>query len=229
MDKLVIRRYGREIPAYLYPAGKRAVIIGHGLLSSKDSRTAQSLRMILPQHGITTLRIDLYGHGERKENLSNVTIHHMVDDFLIAYEFLIEHGFSPIGLLGSSFSGLPAVIAATKASISALALKAPMLYLPERFKPKEGEFVLHKGVKFSSALASTFPNADEYAKKLRCFTLIVHGDKDSVIPIEHSKRFASLSGHIRLLTIHNADHNFSNPKHFNTMVEEISNFFIRHL
>ena len=67
----------------------------------------------------------------------------------------------------------------------------------------------------------------ESADKIKFPTLIVHGDKDKIVPVEQSKKTASLIKNCRLETIEGADHTYSNPEHFEMMLDLISEFIIK--
>jgi hypothetical protein len=66
----------------------------------------------------------------------------------------------------------------------------------------------------------------ESAKKIKLPALIVHGDKDEAVPVEQSKKTASLIENCGLEIIKGADHRYSNPEHFEKMLDLISQFII---
>ena len=70
---------------------------------------------------------------------------------------------------------------------------------------------------------NTFPIAD----KIRIPTLIVHGDADEIVPVEQSKLIFKLIPECKLDIIRKADHRFSNPVHFETMVDSLYKFVLK--
>jgi len=68
----------------------------------------------------------------------------------------------------------------------------------------------------------------EAAKKIKIPTVIVHGNLDDSVPVEQSKKTASLMGNCRLEVIEGADHGYSNEEHFKEMLDLISKFIVEH-
>jgi dipeptidyl aminopeptidase/acylaminoacyl peptidase len=59
--------------------------------------------------------------------------------------------------------------------------------------------------------------------------LIVHGDEDKTVPIEQSKKAASIIENCKLEIIIGADHKYSNREEFEKMLGLISQFVIEHI
>lgn len=53
---------------------------------------------------------------------------------------------------------------------------------------------------------------------------IIHGTKDSNIPIENSRNIIELSQHGRIIEIENADHSFKNPAEERSLIKATRNF-----
>ena len=64
----------------------------------------------------------------------------------------------------------------------------------------------------------------EAAKKIKVPALIVHGSQDKVVPVEQSRKTASLIPNCRLEIIEGADHKYSKPEDFERMLKLISEF-----
>src|SRR2546430_13089109 len=106
---------GHQISGILAtPAGgtDRLAVLCHGFLSNKNSATNGALTgMLLPQ-GIATLRFDFFGHGDSEGPFEKLTVGIAVQQTLAALGLADSHGYRNIGLVGSSFGGLVAILAA---------------------------------------------------------------------------------------------------------------------
>jgi dipeptidyl aminopeptidase/acylaminoacyl peptidase len=227
-----------------YQKEKPIIILCHGFSTSKEGRTYVRLEEILNDKGISTFRFDFFGHGESEGKFEEITTLEAVDDIQNAIRFLKESGYKKIGLIGSSFGGMASIIEAGKTSdLYALALKSPVSdYLGllhtridrqeiKKWKEKgmiditgvEGE--THK-IGYSFYEEAEKIKAYEAAQKIKIPTLIVHGDKDETVPIEQSKKTASLIENCRLEIIDGGDHRYSKPEHFEKMLDLISDFIL---
>jgi pimeloyl-ACP methyl ester carboxylesterase len=139
---------------------------------------------------------------------------------------MVEHVGNAIGdargraiLVGSSLGGLTACrLAERDARVGALLLLAPAFSLVERWKTMLGP------EKMEDWRKTGWLEVDDYAEKkkarvdygffedllvsdpselpdVRVPTVIVHGVRDEVVPVEHSRRFASGKRHVKLLEV----------------------------
>lgn len=224
---------------------KPIIILCHGFASSKKSRTFICLENMLNKKKISTLRFDFYGHGKSQGKFEDITISEAAEDILKAIEFLKKEGYQKIGLVGSSFGGIASIVAAGQTKdLYVLALKSPvsnymekslMKYTKTEIKEwKEKGFIIYKSYKgkkltlnYSFFEDSIKINGYEYAKKISIPSLIVHGDKDDIVPIEQSRKSCSLMKNCKLEVIPKADHYFSEKKDFEKMLKLISEFIIK--
>src|ERR1700693_4699213 len=106
---------GHQISGILAnPAGStdRLAVLCHGFLSNKNSATNMALTgMLLPQ-GIATLRFDFFGHGDSEGPFEQITVGIAVQQTLAALGLAGSRGYRKIALVGSSFGGLVAILAA---------------------------------------------------------------------------------------------------------------------
>lgn len=220
------------------------IILCHGFSTTKNSNTFIALERILHEKNISTFRFDFFGHGESEGKFEDVTISEAVDDVLSAIAFLKEKGFSRIGLVGSSFGGMAALLAASKSpDIYVLALKSPVSdYLGKLIAQKSNEEIeswkekgfIHYPKTNGEMLKlnySFFEDTEkvsgfEAAKKIKVPTLIVHGDRDVSVPVEQSKKTAKMIENCRLEVIRGADHPYSNSEHFQRVLNLIADFIV---
>ena len=82
------------------------VILCHGFLSDKQSRTNRRLTELLVPQGIATFCFDWHGMGETREHFPHMTLQQCQNQLDTAIQVLQERGISRLGLVGSSFGGL---------------------------------------------------------------------------------------------------------------------------
>ncbi|KKU55306.1 MAG: hypothetical protein UY41_C0008G0029, partial [Candidatus Moranbacteria bacterium GW2011_GWE1_49_15] len=170
------------------------VILCHGFSTSKDSFTNVTLENLLNKAGIATFRFDFFGHGESEGDFENITVLQGVEDILNAHRFLESLGYGTIGLVGSSYGGATAILAAVKLpDLFALALKCPVSDYEELEVETKGSLRIKKWkeegfeeyesgdgrkLKLSYAFFEDLKsnNGLEVAREILAPTLIVHGD-----------------------------------------------------
>lgn len=223
---------------------KPIIVLCHGFSTSKDGRTYTRLEDILTQSGLSTFRLDFFGHGESEGKFEDITISEAVDDVLSAIRFLKDSGYIRIGLMGSSFGGLASILAASQSKEPyVLALKSPVSdnleVLSNRYATEDREHWREKGFiemtgvdnEIRSLNYSFYQDAEridgyEAARKIRIPTLIVHGDEDETVPLKQSQKTAGLIAKCRLEIIKGADHTYSKDEHFERMLKLISEFIV---
>lgn len=220
------------------------IILCHGFSSSKEGRTYLSLEDILNKKGISTFRFDFFGHGESHGLFENITTSEAVDDVLNAMVFIQKSGYNKIGLMGSSFGGMASLLTASQSDIPyILALKSPVSdYRSMVLTQRSG----HEIQEWKEKGVMEFEGVDdgkqrlgyafyEDAKKIHAYeaisnikmpTLIVHGEEDETVPVEQSRKAANLIPKARLITIPGCDHTYSNPQHFDELLNLITQFII---
>jgi len=231
------------------PSGKTEepmVIMCHGFSTGKDGRTNSLMEEILNNHNISTFRFDFFGHGESEGLFEEVTISEAVDDVQRALTYLQNLGYTLFGLMGSSFGGIVSILAASdRDEFDVLALKSPVSdYMGlliakdhglniDTWKEKGSIPVTGADGQNLRLNYSFYEDAEkirgfEAVKEIRIPTLIVHGDEDETVPLEQSKISASLMPNCRLEIIQGADHIYSQPRHFEKMIDLLSQFIIAH-
>lgn len=242
MEKVFLDSEHGKVCALISQAGKSVVILAHGYLSDKNSRTNQALAKLLNEAGISTISFDVYGHGESEGDVEHLTISKAASSMLAVYDYA-ESKFEKIGMCGSSFTGSVTLIAASKRNPDALALKCPVFMPKELWDFRHGE----KGISEwknkgyvetwgSKWYFDAYEDAKQYdmraiAASIKAPTLVVHGNKDVTVPISQAENlvFGLASEEKRLLEINGADHFFKDEKHFSLMATSISGWFSDHL
>jgi len=139
-------------------------------------------------------------------------------------------GASRIHIVGMSFGGgLSAFWAATtKTPVSSVAMWAPVIDYEEDIVGQHGllaKSALNKnaqrllqekgfletgGIRYGSALLNElrYISGIEGIQRLKCESIIVHGDADTIVPYAASERFVKLNPRCRLVNIPGTDHGF---------------------
>lgn len=204
------------------------VILCHGYSSNTRSKTRSELSLHLQKKGIASFGFDFTGCGESEGKLNELTVSRGLADLTAAYNYVkkLKDVNGRIGLLGSSFSGSVAVLFAAENSVNSLALKSPVSdYNRTSRVPFDSE---EKRRKF-------YDDAAKYviysaAEKIKSPTIIVHGSKDDIVPVEQSKKlFLHLKCEKKLEIIKGADHRYSDEGHFSRMVASVSEWCHQHL
>ncbi|WP_447972902.1 alpha/beta hydrolase family protein [Nitrospira sp. Kam-Ns4a] len=233
-------------------ASDRIAVLCHGFLSNKNSMTNRTLTALLSERRIATLRFDFFGQGESEGPFEEITVARALGQTLAALDLVADKGYRRIGLVGSSFGGLVAILAAARwpangRRLACLALKCPVPDFPEML---EQEFAQQGLAEWKAT--DTIPDvtgklgrlrlryrfyedcvrhvAYEPARAITAPTLIVQGDRDEYVPLHQSRRLLeALRAEKRLEILPGADHGFTKPEDFRTMTTLVTDWLTAHL
>ena len=242
---------GHRVSAILTVPGSgtdRIAVLCHGFLSSKNSTTNTTLTRMLTERGIATFRFDFFGQGDSDGPFEEITTTLAVHQTESALDLVTARGYDRIGLVGSSFGGLVAILtAAQRRDIACLALKCPVVDFAEELRLTFGPEELARW-----QATDTIPNImggpdrvrlryDFYedclrqiaygpAERITVPTLIVQGERDECVPLHQSRRLRdALGGPKRLDLLPGADHQFTRGEDFRQMTISISDWLTTHL
>lgn len=231
------------------------VLMCHGFAGNKVGkfRIYVQLAQRLAKAGIATLRFDFRGSGDSEGDFSDMTIDGEVSDVLKGLEFLrneadIDH--DRIGILGNSFGGAIAVLAAQRdGNIKSLVLLAA-LFNSEPWK-KHWETLMTKPNSENSAkemsriLDGYTPGSGFYKgffkldlknplEALQAVPLLhIHSEKDERVGIDQANHYKetrkNAQAETRLIRLTKCDHDFSVPEERSMLVEETANWFLKTL
>lgn len=201
------------------------VIICHGFGSTKDSISYKNLVPKLLGRGLSVFLFDFTGCGQSEGSLSDLIPSAGLDDLESAVK---NFNLSNFGLCGTSFGGYVSLLYAFKNKIKALTLKSPVSDWRKIGWPNT-----EHANKSKDKILADVKDIDIYqqAKNLSIPTLIVHGDKDDVVPIDQSKKlYQTLKGEKRLEIIHSATHDIkADPAHLEKTNTLFADFFKENL
>jgi len=203
---------------------KRAVIMSHGFTSNKDGSHGKIPKAAerLAAMGFAVLRFDFSGCGESDPD--TITVAKQVDDLKSAIAFMRGKGYMEIALVGSSLGGLVSILAYDK-GIRTLVLWAPVTRakIPSSLQSESARKELEekgfliirnkKGVyKVDKEFMTerTMLDSKKILAAIKCPVLIVHGDADDILPLQHSREaMRYLPKGSRLEVIEGANHHFT--------------------
>ncbi|MEC3978162.1 alpha/beta hydrolase [Amycolatopsis sp. H20-H5] len=237
-------------------SAQHAVVLVHGGgVTREEGGFFTRLAEGLGEAELPSLRYDQRGHGSSDGEQETRTLAEHLNDITSAIEHLqAETGATTISLLGASFGGgLAAYYAAKRPDeLHRLVLLNPQLNYKDRYinqKPhwvdghldepaaetlREQGYLDHSStVKHSRAFLNEvfWIRPNEVMSEIALPTLIVHGTKDTFVPIESSRAAAAqLPGEHRLVEIDGAQHGFAvdkDPEYQNPQTQEWQAFVIR--
>jgi pimeloyl-ACP methyl ester carboxylesterase len=205
--------------------------------------------------GVASLRFDLRGHGESEGRQEELTLSTILNDIAAAIATVRQAvGVSSVSLLGASFAGgITGYYAAKRpGELDRLVMINPLLNYKKRFiddKPYWSDdhiddeaarmladqgFVAHSPTfKLGRALLNEvfWLQPHVVVPEIKVPTLIIHGTKDTFIPIESSRAAAAqLQAEHRLVEIEGAQHGIAvhdDPQYLDPQTQEWQSFAIR--
>ncbi|MBO4433889.1 MAG: alpha/beta fold hydrolase [Bacteroidales bacterium] len=221
------------------------VILMHGIFSKKESKLITAIGKGLAKEGIGTISFDFDGHGKSEGRIVDMTVEKEIADAMAILEYTRSLPYvSQIGFLGHSQGGVIASMAAGRLADAgdsvpvALALLAPGSIIREaclagiffnaRFNPADppesvsifGPRKLGREYILGAQKLDIFGTAAMYKGPV----LILHGSKDSIVPLWCSKRFIKeYDGRASLTVIDGAKHTFAGKR--KEAVAEVVPFF----
>lgn len=205
------------------------------------SKTWPPMIEALLVRGFSVFAFDFQGQGFSGGNRSALCLSLGCQNFVDAHKALsklvnLQHG--RLGLLGSSFGGA-VVLAAHKAipPFAAVALKSPGSFLAQSYETEHGlpegmEEWRKTGVSRVTGLAYTaYQDSIQHNIYASCLSLnvpvlIVHGDADTIVPIEQSRRLRHLLNNTAtLVELAGVNHHYREDGAQERLQQEVGAFF----
>ncbi len=189
-------------------------VLCHGLMSSMDSPKFSLLADALSRMGMAAVRFDFRGCGQSDGEISQTTVSGRLADLQAVLDHLREgRGLrGPYGLMGSSLGGYVALLAfAARKDSSAICVWATPFDL--------GDLSSHSGDPDLSSLGPAFFEDLGRHDLLRVgehvhHLLILHGERDEVVPVSHARRLYENASEPKALHIlPGGDHRLVDPAH----------------
>lgn len=210
------------------PENPPVVIGSHGLFSTQESPKQLALAKTCNLLGMAFFRFDHRGCGQSEGDISEqVSFRGRCNDLLKACETIRERSdmANEIALFGSSFGG--SVVCAVSANIQAESLVT--------FAAPNSSRCIFAAID-KSGLATEYPplifeNLTFDNDQILCNIqdiLIVHGDRDEVVPVsEAHKIFKKATNPKKLIIQKSGDHRMSDRTHQDNFVKEAANWLAK--
>lgn len=190
---------GLDLLAWHWPAaGRRATILYlHGNAGHIGHRAVKIRPLVDAGYGILLLAYRGYGGNPGRPTEAG-----LLTDGEAALAWLVQRGDGPVVLYGESLGSGVATALAGNPVVRGVVLEAPFTSLVDIARRR------YPILPVRLLLADRYPNSDRIAG-IGAPVLIVHGDRDTVIPVAHGRRLAALasSGPVTLAVFEGADHN----------------------
>ncbi|MBR9679969.1 MAG: alpha/beta hydrolase, partial [Candidatus Altiarchaeota archaeon] len=225
------------------------VVMCHGIGSDKEEGGIFiELAKKLADDGIASFRFDFMGHGESQGDSVEMTVTGQKDDIVSAFKLLHKLGFKKFGLLGTSFGAASCALFAHEyqKELSLLAIWNPVIDFSCLLEPKlpwpskyfgPDKLALLEKSEYMEIGSKKFKIGKKLVQEMKTLApwiclvnlnipiLFVHGDKDSVIPYEHSQKYSQLIKTAKLTTLSGSEHGFHQEKHRQAATEITAMFF----
>ena len=220
------------------------VILMHGIFSSKDYIPMPQLAKGLAKAGIASIRFDFGGHGKSEGRKQYMTIEKELSDARAVWDYVQSLPYvNGVGLLGHSQGGVIASMAAGRLAAeskvpSGVVLIAPGSVIKEAcqggkffnatFDPKDPpEYIRCWGLyKLGREYLVTTQQLDIYgtAAAYHGPVLLLHGDRDGIVPMWCSERYLEAYGpHATLKVVEGENHTITRRR--KQVVAETVEFF----
>lgn len=222
------------------------VILMHGIFSSKSITPMPAIANALSKKGIASIRFNFGGHWSSEGEMVRMTIENEIQDALAMWEYARSLPYvTKIGLLGHSQGGVVASMTAGRISSttqtghpSGLVLIAPASVLKNaclngkllgaEFDPVNlPEYTKCFGImKVGKEYLQSTQQLDIYgtAEAYKGPVMIIHGEKDSLVPMWCSEDYKKIYGeNAELIVVEGENHRISRKT--KKVAEMVASFF----
>lgn len=236
------------------PVGAVVLVHGGGV-TREEGGFFTRLAIGLGEAGLASLRFDLRGHGQSEGKQEELTLSAILNDIRVAVAHVrAEAGADTVSLLGASFGGgiCGYYVAKRPDDVQRLVLLNPQLDYKKRtidsrtywtddsVDDEAAQQLTDQGyIDFTPTLKHGRPifnevfwlRPNEILGEITAPTLVVHGTKDTFVPIESSRAAMSqFGGEHKLVEIEGSQHGFAvhdDPQYLNPQSQEWQAFVIR--
>jgi len=220
------------------------VLLMHGIFSSKNLGPMPQLAKGLAKAGIGSIRFDFGGHGKSEGRKQYMTIERELAEAKAVWDYVQSQPYvNGVGLLGHSQGGVVASMAVGRLAAESAVPKGVVLIAPgsvikeacqggkffnARFDPKDPpEYIRCLGFyKLGREYLLTTQQLDIYgtAAAYHGPVLLLHGDRDGIVPMWCSERYLEAYGaHATLKVVESENHTITRRR--KQVVGETVEFF----
>lgn len=212
------------------------VVFGHCFTCTRHTGVLREICSRLAEENFMALRFDFSGNGQSEGRFADSTYSKQISEMKTAADFIADKGADWVGLSGHSLGASIAVLTASQTGrIKAVcALSGRLSGLNARHflsRTQRRELQDTGRIFFSSRGRSLeltngfFADAGQYSlpeavAALKTPFLVIHGDRDEIIPVKEAYHAKKLNPEeATLAVIPDADHMFSLPEHRRQVAE----------
>lgn len=208
------------IPCLWFPAPRAAIVILFFHSNAEDlGMTFTVLKHMRDLFKVNVLAVEYPGYGMLKHMLASEDAIYEVA--LTSFRYLVHDigvAFSQIILFGRSLGSGAAVYLAAQYPVGGLILVSPFASIRQAVQSMLGRAV-------AWSFKERFPNS-RLINNVSCSTLLIHGEADTLIPVEHSLRlFKRCRARKLLITPPKMEHNSNLFKDATFLAEPAIHFF----
>lgn len=231
MEKAIIfkNKSGKQLLGILHLPKKEGkfplVIFCHGFGASKSRIKNVKLSRSLAKNDIASFRFDFEGCGDSEGDLKNATLNSETEDLRSAVDFALKQkniDKSKISFIAESFGALVILsyLMRSKFPAKTLVFWAPALNQKELIKSwytrkeiekwEKQKYIIRKekimGIKYLKE--NQDKNYLSLLSEIKIPILIIHGDKDEIVPLSFSRKLTKTYKNIKLKVYPSAEHKF---------------------
>ena len=236
MEKVYFYNSKRQkLAGVFHNQGDKGVIVSHGFASNKENVSMYT--EFLQSKGYSTLAFDYSGHGESAGVLAETSAAKWEDDLNSAIDFMKQR-CNKLALLGFSLGGMSSLLCSGR-SDATVAIAPPtnfrklaMHFIKSGLIKEFGKFIDFGGLNIKQTFITESAKYDmkKIMKNTKCPVLIVHGDKDDVVPLSQSEEVINyINEPKRLAVIRGFGHGSANEAQLGVITREIGEWLERYL
>lgn len=239
LDFSIERQYEIKCRLFTPDDGKvTRIILGvHGFAGDKDSSMLNKLALAGTERGAALICFDFPAHGASPVNEDCLTVENCKDDLqTVAAYISAQYPDAEKSIFATSFGGYITLLSAGHLADFSLVLRAPAVTMPkillENVLKISAEDFRTAGVVtcgFERPIRLPYAFYEELlAQKIPDISrpmLIIHGDRDEIVPLEDVEAFVAAQNCAALHIIPGADHRFKHKGELDAVVA-ITNAFL---
>jgi putative redox protein len=219
-----------------------AVVAGHCFTCSRHTGILRRICGSLCDAGFMALRFDFSGNGQSQGSFEQSTWSKQVLEMEAAIALVKQHGVQWIGLAGHSLGAAIALLTAHRQAAVAAVCRVAGRISPTRamhfLSPDQQAMMSESGrVEFNSrgrnlSLGSDFfddvgrYDLEATTRALEVPMLVVHGDRDEIIPVSEAHLAKEANpDHVELAIVSGGDHMLASPEHQKRVARTVTEWF----
>ena len=221
-----------------------AVVAGHCFTCSRHTGILRRICDELSASGFTVLRFDFSGNGQSQGRFEQSTWSKQILEMEAAIALVQQRGAQWIGLAGHSLGAAIALLTAHRQTAVSAVCRVAGRISPTRalhfLTPDQQAMLSESGrVEFTSRGRNLILSSDFFddagrhdlvatTRELKVPMLVVHGDRDEIIPVSEARLAKEANpDHVELLIISGGDHMLASPDHQKQVSRTVNEWFCR--